>query len=111
MVNRRKSAGANIRQELTRHSSFVEDGRKLFQALIAAPGVTKVKHLGMSGRRAKTRRIKIKIEPQSTSCKVTIGCNNGHQRFRAFTTGTTAAYTLRNHLETKFPGYEVSIAV
>ena len=110
MVTMRRSSGANLRKELTRHSSFDEDGRKLFQTLMGAPYIWKVKQVRMSGRRAKTRRITIQIETPATSCKVTIGCNDGHQTFRAFIAETTAAYTLRNYLAIKFPSYKVSIA-
>lgn len=97
----------NRARELTRHQSFVTDGLELFEVLLHAPGVTKIKAGEMSGRRAKIRVMTLNVRGSSLRC--TIGTNDGHQVFWVYGAGVSAA-TVREVLSVRFPGYRVQMA-
>lgn len=66
-------------RELHRHSSFIEDGRKLFFTLLDCPGVNRVKSGPLTRRGSRVRRIV--VADAGTHLLLTLGSNNGHQEF------------------------------
>ncbi len=99
-------APRRIGRELARHSTFIEDGRRLLEALVRIPGAQKVKAGWISGRRSKEK--KIVLEPGGTGVEITLGNTEGHQTFRA--SGDAAlAERLAAILLRKFPEYMVVI--
>ena len=93
-------------QELARHSTFIEDGRRLLETLAASPGVRKVRSGDMTGRRSSIR--KIVIRDAVSSYEFALENTNGRQLFRVFT-GGAAIDPIVFRLQEQFSEYQVIV--
>ncbi|MBI4132807.1 MAG: hypothetical protein HY473_01825 [Candidatus Sungbacteria bacterium] len=94
----------NWKQELRRHSTFVEDGRRLFTELLQNSHVLKAKTGSVSGRSSRKRQIVLREE--TGWLLITLKNTDGHQQFRVSVSAGTAPL-VRQWLSEKFSEYEI----